>query len=113
MVWLLANIHSEMVFPTLGISSDKAKIVGIELDAQALTFGLTLCWFAVELFQVIRLAKKHFNLDALKIEVVHMDALDFLRQAWQRLSGIFQAGFESVRKHGQKWTYHKCPIDFP
>ena len=31
--------------------------------------------------QVIRLAKKHFDLDALKVEVIHQDALEFLRKA--------------------------------
>jgi len=32
-------------------------------------------------FQVIRLAKQHFNLDKLNIEVVNQDALHFLRKA--------------------------------
>lgn len=45
----------------------------------------TLCTF-----QVIRLAKQHFNLDKLNIEVVNQDALHFLRKA----------GSENLKKFG-------------
>lgn len=31
--------------------------------------------------QVIRLAKKYFDLDELEVEVIHMDDLEFLRKA--------------------------------
>eukprot|EP00434_Breviolum_minutum_P014793 symbB.v1.2.013045.t1/scaffold915.1/size152478/7 len=63
----------------------QATIVGVELDAE-----------------VIRLAKQHFNLDKLNIEVVNQDALHFLRKEKRQfdliIDDVFAGYARSVKK---------------
>ncbi|CAL1130716.1 unnamed protein product [Cladocopium goreaui] len=66
----------------------EAQIVGVELDAE-----------------VIRLAKKHFDLDALKVEVIHQDALEFLRKDRRQFDLILDDVFVGYARsiHKPRW----------
>jgi len=67
-----------------------ARIVGVEIDPQ-----------------VVRLARRHFGLDAIGVEVVLADARDYLQRSGERFDAILEDVFESIDGEARK------PAGFP